>query len=230
MPMKILKPGEDFHFDKDFGFTESHVGGHPPKDHNSTEADDGSYVSRMKRAEGGHAKRRNYDVGGPVGPLGNQQGGNPMAQAQISMPIGAAKQAAAQLQAQGARGAIQGLANAARRSISGATPGASPNAPQAASPIAQAPSGMGPAAPPQTGPMGRPQTAMKKGGHLTTKERHNLPAKDFALPGERYPVEDKNHARNALARVSQHGTPSEKAEVRAKVHSKYPDIGKKKES
>ena len=67
----------------------------------------------------------------------------------------------------------------------------------------------------------------KRGGHLTAAQRHKLPAKDFALSGERYPIEDKNHARNALARVSQHGTSEEKARVRAAVHRKYPEIGKK---
>lgn len=60
---------------------------------------------------------------------------------------------------------------------------------------------------------------------LTADAREALPDKDFALPGDRYPIEDKNHARNALARVSQHGTPEEKKKVRAKVHKKYPDIG-----
>ena len=60
---------------------------------------------------------------------------------------------------------------------------------------------------------------------LTAKARNALPKKAFALPGGRYPIEDKSHARNALARVSQHGSSDEKAEVRTKVHSKYPDIG-----
>jgi len=59
---------------------------------------------------------------------------------------------------------------------------------------------------------------------LTTKKREKIPTKAFALKGRRYPIEDKAHARNALARVSQHGTPSEKAEVRRKVHGKYPGI------
>jgi hypothetical protein len=62
---------------------------------------------------------------------------------------------------------------------------------------------------------------------LTAKTRKAIPAQSFALPGRRYPIEDKNHARNALARVSGNGTPAEKATVRAKVHSKFPDIGKK---
>ena len=63
---------------------------------------------------------------------------------------------------------------------------------------------------------------------LSTKERKSLPTKDFAVPGKRaYPVNDASHARNALARVSQHGTPAEKSEVRAKVRSKFPGIGQK---
>lgn len=64
------------------------------------------------------------------------------------------------------------------------------------------------------------------GGRLTTKERKAIPGSDFALPGRRYPIEDKSHARNALARVSQFGSPAEKAKVRAAVHRKYPEIGK----
>lgn len=64
---------------------------------------------------------------------------------------------------------------------------------------------------------------------LTSKERKGLPRSDFAVPGKRaYPVEDASHARNALARVSQHGTAGEKTEVRAKVAAKYPGIGKGK--
>lgn len=63
---------------------------------------------------------------------------------------------------------------------------------------------------------------------LNAERRNALSSKSFALPGRRYPIEDASHARNALARVSQHGTPEEKAEVRAKVHAKYPGIGKKK--
>lgn len=67
--------------------------------------------------------------------------------------------------------------------------------------------------------------ARKEGGRLTAAERHALPAKEFALPGGRYPINDENHARNALARVSQFGSPAEKTRVRAKVHRKYPGIG-----
>ena len=60
---------------------------------------------------------------------------------------------------------------------------------------------------------------------LTAAARKKIPSKDFALPGGRYPIEDRAHGANALARVSQHGTPEEKAKVRAAVHRKYPDMG-----
>jgi hypothetical protein len=59
---------------------------------------------------------------------------------------------------------------------------------------------------------------------LSYKRRKKLPSKDFALPGGRYPIEDKAHARNALARASQHASPAEKATIKRKVHQKYPGI------
>jgi len=62
------------------------------------------------------------------------------------------------------------------------------------------------------------------GGRLTSAARAAIPPGDFALPNRRYPIEDASHARNALARVSQHGTPTEKAAVRRKAASKYPGI------
>lgn len=87
------------------------------------------------------------------------------------------------------------------------------------------------------GPIGIP-IGEKKAKMLTTKARTKIKKKDFAIPskaenkGEKaesgnYPIPDKAHARNALARVSQHGSSSEKAQVRAKVHAKYPGIGEK---
>ena len=63
---------------------------------------------------------------------------------------------------------------------------------------------------------------------LTSAARGKLKGSSFALPGRKYPIEDPNHARNALARVSQYGTPAQKAEVRRKVRSRYPGIGKPK--
>ena len=39
---------------------------------------------------------------------------------------------------------------------------------------------------------------------LTAKKRNALPKSDFALPGiEKYPVNDKSHAKNAKARASE---------------------------
>jgi hypothetical protein len=64
---------------------------------------------------------------------------------------------------------------------------------------------------------------------LSTKDRKKLPKKAFALPGKRkYPIPDKTHARNALARVAQHGTPAEQKKVRAAVKRRFPSIGKSK--
>ena len=60
---------------------------------------------------------------------------------------------------------------------------------------------------------------------LSYKKRKKMPASEFAEPGKRkHPIEDKAHAKNALARVSQHGTPAEKATIKKKVHQKYPGI------
>lgn len=65
---------------------------------------------------------------------------------------------------------------------------------------------------------------------LTAAARKKIPKADFAVPSKApgsgsYPIEDKAHARNALARSS--GKPVAAA-VRAKVAAKYPDIGRKK--
>jgi len=77
---------------------------------------------------------------------------------------------------------------------------------------------------------------------LSYKERQKLPKGDFALPGKgsgpegkqggSYPIPDESHARNALARVSQHGSEAEKAKVRRAVASKFPNIkiGESKET
>ena len=59
---------------------------------------------------------------------------------------------------------------------------------------------------------------------LTAAKRKAIPSKDFAGPDRSYPINDASHARNALARVSQHGTPALKARVRSAVKRKYPNI------
>jgi hypothetical protein len=73
---------------------------------------------------------------------------------------------------------------------------------------------------------------------LTAAQRKKMPKKTFAVPSKKtkknptgnggYPVPDANHARLALSMVSRYGTPAEKVAVKAKVHKKYPKIGKKK--
>lgn len=80
---------------------------------------------------------------------------------------------------------------------------------------------------------------MAKKGWMSAKERQALPRSDFALPGKgegpkgagagSYPIPDVNHARNALARVAQHGSSAEKAAVRAKVREKFPNIHQRAE-
>ena len=59
---------------------------------------------------------------------------------------------------------------------------------------------------------------------LTTAKRKAIPSKDFAGPDRSYPINDASHARNALARVSQHGTPALKVRVKSAVKRKYPGI------
>ncbi|MGW2398514.1 hypothetical protein ACWCYY_18370 [Kitasatospora sp. NPDC001664] len=59
---------------------------------------------------------------------------------------------------------------------------------------------------------------------LSAQGRKHVKAENFALPGRRYPIHDRSHAVNALARVSQYGTPAEKAAVRAAVYRKYPAL------
>jgi hypothetical protein len=69
---------------------------------------------------------------------------------------------------------------------------------------------------------------------LKAAQRQKMKSSQFALPGEgegpggkgagAYPVNDAAHARNALARVAQHGTAAEKKAVRGAVARKFPGI------
>jgi len=65
---------------------------------------------------------------------------------------------------------------------------------------------------------------------LTTAARKKIPGKEFAGPDRSYPIEDASHARNALARASQHASPELASKIRHKVHAKYPNIGMKHET
>lgn len=93
---------------------------------------------------------------------------------------------------------------------------------------------------PALGALGGAMKAERMFGHhktakvLTTQGRKHIAKKNFALPRSEgkagkgsYPIQDEAHARNALARVAQHGSAEEQARVRAKVHAKYPGIGEK---
>jgi hypothetical protein len=62
---------------------------------------------------------------------------------------------------------------------------------------------------------------------LNAATRNKLPGKDFAGPKRSFPIEDASHAWNALSRVA-NKSPAVKSEVRAKVHRKYPSIGRGK--
>jgi hypothetical protein len=64
---------------------------------------------------------------------------------------------------------------------------------------------------------------------LKASKRKRLKKSSFALKGQRkYPIHDRSHARNALSRVSQHGSASQKKRVRAAVCKKYPSMCKRK--
>lgn len=60
---------------------------------------------------------------------------------------------------------------------------------------------------------------------LTTERRDEIPGKEFALPGRRFPIHDESHARAALS-MAHYASPAEQATIKRKVHAKYPGIGK----
>lgn len=64
---------------------------------------------------------------------------------------------------------------------------------------------------------------------LTSTERDDLPPSKFAIPPSngnpgKYPIHDRSHAANALARVKQAGSPSEQSQVVQAVCKLYPDF------
>jgi hypothetical protein len=76
-------------------------------------------------------------------------------------------------------------------------------------------------------------------GILSTEKRADLKISQFAVPKKKaeehgtdvsgeakgaYPIHDLAHAKNALARVSQHGSPEEQEMVKRKVYAKYPEL------
>lgn len=62
----------------------------------------------------------------------------------------------------------------------------------------------------------------------TLTKRSKLPKSDFAVPSKRkFPIPDKSHARNALARANQ-ASDVDASTVRSAVYAKYPSLKKKK--
>lgn len=60
---------------------------------------------------------------------------------------------------------------------------------------------------------------------LNAKQRNALPSSSFVFPKtKRYPIHDLAHAKAALARVAQFGTPAEQATVRRLVYARYPQL------
>lgn len=60
-------------------------------------------------------------------------------------------------------------------------------------------------------------------GKLSSKQRKALPKSSFALPGGKYPINDRSHAANAKARATQQVeagnlSPSQKATVDRKAN------------
>lgn len=61
---------------------------------------------------------------------------------------------------------------------------------------------------------------------LNAKKRRSLKSSEFALPGKRKdPIPDKTHAKAALTMGMRGASPSEKAEIRKRVHAKFPSVG-----
>lgn len=78
--------------------------------------------------------------------------------------------------------------------------------------------------------------AEKRAAVLTTEAREKIKPKNFAVSSKKsdtgepkYPINDPKHARNALTRVRQFGTPAEKSQVYSAVSKKYPALATRSE-
>lgn len=70
---------------------------------------------------------------------------------------------------------------------------------------------------------------------LTTEQRNALHSSSFAGPDRSFPVNDIEHGRKALQLLPKsvaagNTSASEAAHIRAKVHEKYPSIGRYRSS
>lgn len=159
-------------------------------------------------------------INAAASPLAQRAQSGPLDNATMTMPVHDAARLAHGLVQAGRVGGIRqaiGNAGAARGAAMGRMAAMSPGA--AGAPAAAAPQ------PPQQ--QGIP--AMAHGGHhITAAQRHRLPSSEFGLPAkEGYPIDTPGRARSALSRASANASPAEQAEIRRKVHARYPSIGKK---
>jgi hypothetical protein len=70
-------------------------------------------------------------------------------------------------------------------------------------------------------PRGEASRLRKKPGMSSVGKYKNIPPKDFAGPKGTFPINNLEHARNALARAHYSGNPEA---IRAKVYAKYPEL------
>jgi len=108
-------------------------------------------------------------------------------------------------------------------------PGPEPMPTTETPPEVSAPPGMGAA------PIKAAAARMRKAAAvLDMSAREKIKSKNFAIPkggkGEgSYPIHDPEHARNALTRVRQFGSPAEKSKVYAAVAKRYPALATRSE-
>lgn len=99
--------------------------------------------------------------------------------------------------------------------------------------VAPEPPAAAPPAPPEPAPKQASalEAMRKEAKELTMAGREHIKSKNFAIPkgngpGDtgKYPIHDRRHAANALTRVRQNGSPSEKSKVYSAVAKKYPGM------
>lgn len=170
MGPRYMKDGEDFSFDKNFGFSGSAEGRHDPKSRehpDDNEYGDGSYLGK---ARGGHVQK--HAMGGPQMPPA--AGGAPGAEPQMQPGKSAHGQPMIKMTPQAAQNLVKGagvlgamaLTRMQKAKQAQAMGGAMPPAAAGAAP----PAAMAPAAAPALGPGG--PAGMKKGGFIKKAIRH----------------------------------------------------------
>jgi len=59
---------------------------------------------------------------------------------------------------------------------------------------------------------------------ISAAQRKALSPSDFALPPDDYPMDTRGRAANALARAAQNATPAQRATIKRRVCSRFPDL------